>query len=109
MNIDTLKQIVEKFPEDALSQFTLGNKYYENNELENAKTHLEKAYSLDSRHMLTHLVLGQLYATQDQTEKAREIFKHGLSIIPSLNSGEGQDLEPDIKMALAELDEEDDF
>ena len=108
MDIEKTKQMVQQFPDDGLMQFTLGQKYYDHDDLTNAKHHLEKAHELEPNHLLTHLLLGNIYLSLADDNKAKTILERGLNLMPTLPAGQGQDLEPEFRAVLEEL-EEDDF
>jgi tetratricopeptide (TPR) repeat protein len=99
----------EKFPKDELIQFSLGQKYYDLNDMENAKNILLKANELNEKHLLTKLLLGRIFSGEGNEKKARIFFERGLELIKVLPPGSGQELEEDFHSELRELDEEEKF
>lgn len=103
MTLEQLKQIVELYPDDPLGHYSLGFKYFEQNDLTSAKNHLEKANRLNPMHIATYLSLGNTFASLGDFEQAEKAYKTGLEKIPLVGAGEGQDLKPDFEDALEEL------
>lgn len=108
MNIDTLKKMVTQFPDDALMQFSLGQKYFDIDDQKNAKIHLESAHKLDQTHLLAMLLLAQININEAETDKAKSLLLKGIETMPTLPSGSGQDLKPEFLASLNEI-EEDEF
>lgn len=106
MTLEQLQKMVTQFPDDALMRFTLGQKYYDQNELKEAQTQLIKANELDKTHLLTYLLLANTYISEMENDKAKQLLEDGLAVMPTLPAGSGQDLEPEFKMALEEIEDE---
>jgi tetratricopeptide (TPR) repeat protein len=104
MTIDDLKKIVLQFPDDPVSNFSLGNKLYEANKLDEAVGYIEKALSLNPNHILCYLILGNISAENDNFEKAKTYYENGLRQMKFAAPGSGQDLEPDFHSALSDLE-----
>ena len=106
MTIEKLLDMLDKFPTDSLINFSVGQKYYDLNDIPKAKTYLEKANKLNENHLLTYLILGNIYFSEDNEDLAKETLHKGLALMPTLAAGQGQDLEPEFKTLLEEIEED---
>ena len=104
MTIDDLKKIIEQFPDDPVTNFSLGHKLYESNQRSDAKIYIEKALKLNPNHIMCYLLLGNISAENGSFDKAEIYYKQGIKQMELAPPGSGQDLEPDFRLALSDLE-----
>lgn len=105
MKLEQLLQILEQFPEDSMTLYSIGHKYYELGEsnYEDALLFLLRAVKANDKHIASYLDLGNLYQDMGNFEMAKRMYEKGLEMIPKVGPGEGQDLKPVLEDALEDL------
>lgn len=74
--------LAEKFP-NSRYQFLLAKIYYELNQLDSCKQHLESAIERDSDHVDSLVLLAEVYASTDQLDKAVQLYKKLKKLTPN--------------------------
>ncbi len=93
LNIDHLKKAStalvlaqknqKQNPEDAMSYNLLGWAYLANNQIESARTNLQKAIEIDPRLEVAYYNFGRLYQTQGSTITARQYYRQAIEAAPN--------------------------
>lgn len=105
MTIEQLLNILEQFPEDSMTLYTVGRKYYDMGEAhyDEALMFLLRAVKANDKHIMSYYDLGNIYQDMGNFPMAKTMYTKGLEMIPLVGPGEGQDLKADLENALEEL------
>lgn len=106
MKLEQLLSILELFPEDSMTLYSIGRKYYDMGEehYDDALMFMMRAVKADAKHIASYYDIGSIYQDQGNFKMARIMFEKGLEMIPQVGPGEGQDLKPDFEDALEEIE-----
>lgn len=78
-----LDQLVTAYPNDERAQFTLGNYYFGQQELEQALAHYKKAAELAPNYSQVYNLLGYCYRQKGDYANSEESFKKYIQLIPN--------------------------
>lgn len=73
-------EVLEIDEEDTLANYGLGSIAVEKSEWEKARNYLEKVIAADPKYSVAYLALGKAYSGLGLKDKAKEIFRNGISI-----------------------------
>jgi tetratricopeptide (TPR) repeat protein len=73
-----LKQLAVDYPEERMVRMMLGQVLFNRGELEEARTHFERAVALDNNTPRVYNFLGNYHLLQGNYAKAREMYQHAL-------------------------------
>lgn len=76
-------QIVNKYPQDALSWYTVGSYYYACNKFDQAHKYLKKALKKDPQLALGWILLGHIMSQQEESEQAVAAFRSAVRLLPN--------------------------
>lgn len=77
---EMFRQVLEIDGEDTLANYGIGSIAVERKEWPRAITHLEKVIAADTNYSVAYLALGKAYKGVGLIEKAREVWKSGISV-----------------------------
>ncbi len=72
-------EVINAFPDDALTRFGFGNFYRDSGETEKAIEQYRKAIECDSGYGAAYLELGALYEHTDRADLAREVYTQAIT------------------------------
>ncbi len=78
----TIRKLIQKFPDDAWVNMRYATQLYSNNESEKAKTVLKRAVKLNPRNYLLTFQLATILATEKNWEQSIQLFLAGLKEKP---------------------------
>jgi tetratricopeptide (TPR) repeat protein len=78
-----LDQLVAAYPNDERAQFTLGNYYFAQQELDQALAHYKKATEIAPRYSQVYNLLGYCYRQKGDYVNSEESFKKYVQLIPN--------------------------
>lgn len=78
-----LDQLVAAYPNDERAQFTLGNYYFAQQELDQALAHYKKATEIAPRYSQVYNLLGYCYRQKGDYANSEESFKKYVQLIPN--------------------------
>lgn len=74
VTIDSLKEAIEKNPDDINLKFVLGNLYLKNIMLDEAESEFRKIIKIQENHSLSYIFLGNIYMLRANTKRALEFY-----------------------------------
>ena len=83
MQKEYLDQLVTAYPNDERAQFSLGNYYFAQQELDEALTHYKKAAELAPNYSQVYNLLGYCYRQKGDYANSEESFKKYVGLIPN--------------------------
>jgi tetratricopeptide (TPR) repeat protein len=83
--IKKLKEIIQKDPTDAFSQYALALEYNGINEPLTAIEILEELLNRDAKYLPAYHQLGQLLGKMNKTQEAKKIYRTGVDLAVSQN------------------------
>jgi Flp pilus assembly protein TadD len=86
--LELIKQIADKFPDDTVALYGLGDAYLADNQFQNAIDTFQKIIRLKPDYTAAYRELGKALAKAGKNEEARDIYRKGIEI--SQKTGEGQ-------------------
>lgn len=78
--ITSLKELLEKEPNDVFMNYVLGIEYQSIGKIESAKTLFLRVLELDPSYIPAYYQIGKLFESQNDNESAIKYFQSGLSI-----------------------------
>jgi Flp pilus assembly protein TadD len=75
-----IKQIAEKFPDDPVALYGLGDAYLADGQFENAIQTFQKIIQLKSDYTAAYRELGKALAKAGEIDEAKEIYKKGMDV-----------------------------
>ncbi len=78
--LEMIKQIAEKFPDDPVALYGLGDAYMADGQFENAIQAFQKIIQLKANYTAAYRELGKALAKAGKIEEAKEIYKKGMDV-----------------------------
>ena len=78
--LEMIKQIAEKFPDDPVALYGLGDAYMAEGQYENAIQTFQKVIQIKPDYTAAYRELGKTLAKAGKNEEAKEIYKKGMEV-----------------------------
>ena len=78
--LETLKQFLEKDPNDSFTRYALALEYNSLGELETASVYLKEVIDRDTHYLPAYHQLGQIYAKLNRPSEAKAVYRKGIEI-----------------------------
>lgn len=98
--LDSLKELLQKHPDDSFTRYALGLEYESTGMLNDAAAAFEEVVALDPNYHPVYYQLGKVYESLGETDKARKVFERGIYVAASQSEFHAKE---ELETALNEL------
>ncbi len=101
--IETLKQFLEKDPNDSFTRYALALEYQSRGKSETAIDYLVEVIKRDLKYIPAYHQLGQIYAKLNRTTEAKETYRRGVQVAETTGDAHAKE---EMTEELGELEDE---